>query len=62
MPLRDDELESAARALRIELGIDDQLRPDMITVVVKLKKPGKSETMSGYRTIKCLTPKLSSTP
>lgn len=36
----DDDIESAARKLRIELGIDDQLRPDMPTVIVKLKDCG----------------------
>lgn len=41
MPLNDDEdFEVAARNLRIRLGIDDQLRPDMTTVIVKLKDRG----------------------
>lgn len=39
-PRDDDDLEAAARMLRIKLGIDDQLRPDMITVVIKLKDHG----------------------
>jgi Zn-dependent peptidase ImmA (M78 family) len=37
---RDDEIEACARSLRIKLGIDDQLRPDIITVVFKLKESG----------------------
>lgn len=36
----DEEIEYAARQLRIKLGIDDQLRPDMITVIYKLKDRG----------------------
>jgi Zn-dependent peptidase ImmA (M78 family) len=41
MPKREPEdIERAARSLRIKLGIDDQLRPDMITVIVKLKDRG----------------------
>lgn len=41
MPLNDDEdFEVAARNLRIRLGIDDQLRPDMTTVIFKLKDRG----------------------
>ena len=36
----DDEIESAAQRMRLRLGIDDQLRPDMITVVFKLKDQG----------------------
>jgi hypothetical protein len=41
MPLRDDEdFEAAARSLRIRLGIDEQLRPDMTTVIIKLKNLG----------------------
>ncbi len=36
----DEDFEAVARKLRIILGIDDQLRPDMITVVVKLKDHG----------------------
>ena len=39
-PNADEDFEAAARKLRIRLGIDDQLRPDMITVVVKLKDHG----------------------
>ena len=39
-PLQDEDFEAAARRLRIKLGIDDQLRPDMITVVIKLKDHG----------------------
>jgi Zn-dependent peptidase ImmA (M78 family) len=35
---RDEEsIERAARELRIKLGIDNQLRPDMTTVIIKLK-------------------------
>ena len=38
---RDDEdFEAIARQLRKRLGIDDQLRPDMITVIIKLKHLG----------------------
>jgi Zn-dependent peptidase ImmA (M78 family) len=41
MTLSDDEdFEAAARNLRIKLGIDDQLRPDMTTVIIKLKHCG----------------------
>jgi hypothetical protein len=41
MPLDDvEEFEAAARNLRIKLGIDDQLRPDMVTVIFKLKNLG----------------------
>jgi Zn-dependent peptidase ImmA (M78 family) len=36
----DEEIELAARKLRIKLAIDDQLRPDMPTVVFKLKAHG----------------------
>lgn len=39
-PRDDEDFEAAARKLRIKLGIDDQLRPDMITVVIKLKDHG----------------------
>ena len=35
-----DKIEDAARRLRVKLGIDDQLRPDMVTVIVKLKDHG----------------------
>jgi Zn-dependent peptidase ImmA (M78 family) len=38
--LEDEDIEEAARRLRIRLGIDDQLRPDMITVIIKLKDHG----------------------
>jgi Zn-dependent peptidase ImmA (M78 family) len=41
--LEIEDFEIAARKLRIELGIDDQLRPDMITVVIKLKERGRIE-------------------
>src|ERR1700730_8857326 len=37
---KDEDFEAAARHLRIQLGIDDQLRPDMTTVIVKLKDHG----------------------
>jgi Zn-dependent peptidase ImmA (M78 family) len=41
VPLYNDEdFEAAARSLRRKLGIDDQLRPDMITVIIKLKDRG----------------------
>jgi hypothetical protein len=41
MPARsNDNIESAARHLRMKLGIDDQPRPDMTTVIVKLKDRG----------------------
>jgi Zn-dependent peptidase ImmA (M78 family) len=41
MRLNDDEdFETAARELRIKLSIDDQLRPDMHTVIFKLKDHG----------------------
>lgn len=41
MPLYDvEDFEDAARRLRKLLGIDDQLRPDMITVIIKLKRHG----------------------
>ena len=39
-PREDEDFEAAARMLRITLGIDDQLRPDMTTVIVKLKDHG----------------------
>ena len=39
-PRTDEDFEAAARKLRVTLGIDDQLRPDMITVVIKLKDHG----------------------
>jgi Zn-dependent peptidase ImmA (M78 family) len=35
--LSEEQIEDAARNLRITLGIDDQTNPDMMTVVVKLK-------------------------
>lgn len=35
-----EEIEAAARTMRIRLGIDDQLRPDMLTVIFKLKHLG----------------------
>jgi Zn-dependent peptidase ImmA (M78 family) len=38
--VQDNDIEMAARKLRIELGIDDQLRPDMPTVIFKLKDHG----------------------
>ncbi|MBX9778686.1 MAG: ImmA/IrrE family metallo-endopeptidase [Xanthobacteraceae bacterium] len=38
--LDDEGIERIARQLRIKLGIDDQLRPDMMTVIVKLKEHG----------------------
>ncbi len=41
MPVHSEEdIESAARKLRMRLGIDDQFRPDMITVIFKLKHEG----------------------
>ena len=41
MAWKDDEFyEQAARVVRVKLGIDDQLRPDMFTVVIKLKHIG----------------------
>ena len=41
MPLDDvEDFEAAARNLRIKLRIDDQLRPDMTTVIIKLKDLG----------------------
>lgn len=36
----NDEIEIAARRLRIKLSIDDQTRPDMPTVVFKMKDSG----------------------
>jgi len=36
----EEDVEAAARKLRILLGIDDLLRPDMITVIYKLKHHG----------------------
>ena len=36
----NEEIEVAARKLRIKLGIDDQERPDMPTVIFKLKDHG----------------------
>jgi Zn-dependent peptidase ImmA (M78 family) len=38
--IANDEIEIAARKLRINLGIDDQTRPDMSTVIFKLKDQG----------------------
>lgn len=35
-----DKIELVARQLRIRLSIDDQIRPDMTTVIVKLKDAG----------------------
>jgi Zn-dependent peptidase ImmA (M78 family) len=35
-----DNLERAARDTRVRLGIDHQLRPDMITVIIKAKHIG----------------------
>jgi Zn-dependent peptidase ImmA (M78 family) len=35
--LSDTQIESAARTLRIQLGIDDQPIPDLMTVIVKCK-------------------------
>src|SRR4029078_316545 len=41
MDPKDDEFfEAQARSLRTKLGIDDQLRPDMTTVIIKLKDHG----------------------
>jgi hypothetical protein len=38
---RDDaDIERVARQFRKKLGIDDQLRPDMTTVIIKLKDHG----------------------
>ncbi len=36
----DEDIELAARQLRITIGIDDQPRPDMTTVIIKLKDHG----------------------
>jgi IrrE N-terminal-like domain len=36
----DEDFERLARKLRVSLGIDDQLRPDMIDVLIKLKHHG----------------------
>lgn len=36
----DEEMERIARQVRSSLGMDDQLRPDMITVIFKLKTRG----------------------
>jgi Zn-dependent peptidase ImmA (M78 family) len=36
----DDEIEYAARGLRVRLGIDDQDRPDMLTALEKAKALG----------------------
>lgn len=36
----EEDFENAARKMRIRLGVDDQLRPDMCTVIVKLKHAG----------------------
>jgi Zn-dependent peptidase ImmA (M78 family) len=38
--LEQEDIEQAARRLRVKLAIDDQLRPDMITVIIKLKDHG----------------------
>jgi hypothetical protein len=38
--LEDEEIEQKARNLRIQLGIDDQAQPDMMTLIVKLKGVG----------------------
>jgi Zn-dependent peptidase ImmA (M78 family) len=35
--LSEEQIEEAARNLRIKLGIDQQTNPDMMTVIVKLK-------------------------
>jgi len=44
MPLdQAEDFEAAARNLRIRLGVDDQLRPDMTTVIIKLKHAGMIE-------------------
>jgi Zn-dependent peptidase ImmA (M78 family) len=36
--LSEEQIEEAARNLRIKLGIDQQINPDMMTAVVKLKR------------------------
>ena len=36
----DDDIEKLAQALRIKLGVDDQLRPDMVVVIERLKIQG----------------------
>ena len=38
--LSDEDFERLTRKLRITLGIDDQLRPDMIDVITSLKRLG----------------------
>jgi Zn-dependent peptidase ImmA (M78 family) len=38
--LSDDQIEAIARNLRKRLGIDNQTQPDMMTVIVKLKRLG----------------------
>lgn len=44
MPMYEDtEFENSARSLRKFLGIEFQPRPDMITVVIKLKHHGLIE-------------------
>jgi hypothetical protein len=40
MPLYDEDLEASVRALRKLLGIEFDSRPDMITVIFKLKDRG----------------------
>jgi hypothetical protein len=48
MPLFDEELEQAARNLRKLLGIEFDPRPDMITVIFKLKDHG---LIKGYERV-----------
>jgi hypothetical protein len=41
MPIYEDaEFENSARSLRKLIGIESQIRPDMITVIIKLKHHG----------------------
>jgi hypothetical protein len=48
MPLYDEELEASARNLRTLLGIEFDARPDMITVIYKLKDRG---LIKGYERV-----------
>lgn len=48
MPLYDEEIEHAARNLRKLLGIEFDPRPDMITVIFKLKDHG---LIKGYERV-----------
>ena len=51
--LDGDQLEAAARNLRMRLGIDDQPRPDMMSVIIKMKRAG---IINNYERVKGTLP------